>query len=1140
MKTLKGTLRFVALGCMLATPTPLLADLTLAQQPLFVGHGAGPNLLFILDDSGSMRWGFMPDDLVDGRITSGSNCSNRVSFAGVKNLCALTAKNRAFLVSSHMNKVYFNPDITYTPPIRADGTRYPNASFTSAYANGYAQTNAIDLSTSYRALLDDYYYFNTYNGGGFTITPDGNAGAAFYYKRKNNCTGDYDDKCYELVRPIPDNQKQNFANWFSYYRTRLMVAKAGIGEAFNGLPSQFRLGWGQINTEKQDVDDVRGVDAVIQGVRAYEGSHRTSFYNWLYTAKASGGTPLLAALNGAGTYYENSQQSWTDNPGQPYNASTNPERQCRQAYTILMTDGYYSDSLSRKHASYQADDTDGEAIPNPKGANYRYRPVYPYKDGHSRSTTLADVAMYYWKRDLRPNLGNYVPTTAKNPAYWQHMVTYGVGLGVSGSVDPDDAFAAIETGAVIDWWRGTDDEKKLNDLLHAAVNSRGGFFSAADPAEFSRDLSNMIVDITAEAGSATGVEFNVSSFEQDGLIFAAEFDPNSWSGDLKAASLGQGDTPVVPDFNTNSAWSAATKLNNRDLATSPREIITYANGMGVPFRWDNLTNTQKADLKYGNASDAVAQQRLDYIRGDRSREGQDGFRRRASRLGDIINSSPEYVGAPNTMWPDANPFGTDSARYSSFVSSNGNRTPVVYVGANDGMLHGFKATSTNDGGQELLAYIPSFVYSSSDSEGLHYLVQQSYQHRYYVDLPLRQQDVYTKGRAADGGVTADKAWRTILLGGGRVGAKGVFALDVTNPADFSENNAKKLVLWEFSAANDNRLGFNLEPPIVAMAKWGANDIRWTAFVANGYNSQTASTGFFMLDIEKGLDGWQEGDYRYVQFSTTGGGLSPLTVLDTDGDYVADRLYAGDLSGNLWVADGQSGTWASAYSANGTAQPLFAGNQPITAAPAVASNRAKPRAGNLPNLMVYFGTGKYLESGDATSTTTQSIYGVWDRGNTNIKQENLVQRTLTTGQLELDGETRTVRYSNGDDLNFDTYKGWYVNLPSTRERVIHSAQVRGEFIYVNSMIPDQDPCQAGGTGWLMAFGLDGRTPTKRAFLEFPSPVVGYQIEGIPNPSTIMGNYRFTSNTKRGVDLVEIPPLSGTVAGAGRRGWAELVE
>src|SRR5690606_30797488 len=103
--------------------------------------------------------------------------------------------------------------------------------------------------------------------------------------------------------------------------------------------------------------------------------------------------------------------------------------------------------------------------------------------------------------------------------------------------------------------------------------------------------------------------------------------------------------------------------------------------------------------------------------------------------------------------------------------------------------------------------------------------------------------------------------------------------------------------------------------------------------------------------------------------------------------------AGDLSGNLWVADGQSGTWASAYSANGTAQPLFAGNQPITAAPAVASNRAKPRAGNLPNLMVYFGIGKYLESGDATSTTTQSIYGVCDRGNTNIKQAHRAQRAL---------------------------------------------------------------------------------------------------------------------------------------------------
>src|SRR5690554_5586384 len=1045
MKSLKGTLRVIALGCMLALPMPLVADVDLAQKPLFVGHGAAPNLLFILDDSGSMAWDYMPDDLGNDGAASGGVCSG-TSFMG---LCfgemrynGQNASNKWFY-SSHVNKVYFNPEVTYRPPLMADRTRKPNSNYESAWTDGYNGDSAtLNLSTR-------FVHNRVFSSGGF------------YYQFKpsvSGCTANpKQNKCYDYVsvNSASAEVKQNFANWYSYYRTRLMASKAGIGEAFDSLPPEFRLGWGAINSEGNDIDDVEGVDAVTQGVRGYDSAHRTDFYNWLYGKDASGGTPLLKALNGAGEYYETSLRAWVDNPDNEHNISSNPARQCRQAYTILMTDGYYGSTLSSNHAANQADDAAGAEITNPSGTDYQYQPVFPFKDEVTEtSTTLADVAMYYWKRDLWDDatMANYVPTTDRNPAYWQHMVTYGVGLGVTGSVDPETAFNAISTNTQIDWWGGTNDENKLNDLLHAAVNSRGGFFSAADPSEFGEELIDMLGDLAAEAGTATGVEFNVSSFQEGGLIFAAEFDPNSWIGDLKAVSLGEGDAPTVPDFNTGSTWSAATLLDARE---TERAIITYAGGAGTPFRWDNLSEAQKADLQYGSVSEGVAQQRLNYIRGDRSQEGQDGFRRRASRMGAIINSSPEYVGAPNTMWPDTGPFGTSSDRYSSFVSSKSNRTPVVYAGASDGMLHGFKAT--DDGGQELFAYIPSFVYSSANGQGLHYLVQTDYQHRYYVDLPLRQQDVYTKGRTEDGGVTGTKNWRSILFGGGRAGAKGVFALDVTNPDDFSEANAQKLVLWEFSATNDARLGYNLEPPIVALAKWGANDVRWTAFVANGYSSTTASTGFFMLDIEGGLDGWSADDYRYVQFSSSGGGLSPLTVLDTDGDYIADRVYAGDHSGKLWVAQETSGTWGSAYSSeNGAAQPLFSGTQPITSAPAVAANKLKPKAGNLPNLMVYFGTGQYLQMSDTTSTTTQSIYGIWDHGTTNITRDNLVERELVTGQLEVDGETHTLRYSEGDAMNLDTHKGWYVDLPESRERVIHTGQIRGEFFYINSMIPDQNP------------------------------------------------------------------------------------
>src|SRR5690606_90942 len=423
---------------------------------------------------------------------------------------------RKWYYSSHVNKVYFNPSVTYTPPKNADGTRKSHSLYDDAWTDGY-------LSSTKRNLSNNFVMGNIkFDSGGFYYRFDSSVAGCEADPKQN--------KCYQYVSVNSESAevKQNFANWYSYYRTRLMAAKAGIGEAFSELPAQFRLGWGAINNSDRTIDDTGDkIYGVSQGVRSYGTTHRNDFYTWLYGKSVDGIllTPLMRALNGAGEYYEKSQRAWTDNPGQSYNASTNPERQCRQAYPILMTDGYYSDSLDTqervgrntvtvRHKSYQADDEAGIAITNASGASYQYQPTYPFKDEHTDKTTLADVAMYYWKRDIRPNLPNYVPTTNKDPAFWQHMVTYGVGLGVSGSVTPTTAFDAITSKTQINWWGSTDDQNKLNDLLHAAVNSRGGFFSAADPSEFGRELSEMLVDIAAEAGSATGVEFNVASFQE--------------------------------------------------------------------------------------------------------------------------------------------------------------------------------------------------------------------------------------------------------------------------------------------------------------------------------------------------------------------------------------------------------------------------------------------------------------------------------------------------------------------------------------------------------------------------------------------------------------------------------------------------
>jgi len=1129
-----------------------------AQQPLFLGSAVAPNLMFIIDDSGSMEFAFMPSELGDEFADYNDyigECQGTFVWES-RRFCAMNIGDRRYLASSDVNKVYYNPNVTYPAPPGTAG----NVDFEKAPYDGYdSSSEKIDLSSEYRAIIDQYgTYYGYYNGDyydDFTISPYGNAGEAFYYQQSSNCSDEFSNSCYSLVQPIPDSKKQNFANWFSYYRTRMMAAKAGIGQAFVDLPESFRLGWGRINKGSSTVDDA-SMRAIEQGVRPYNFEHsdnevhKSKFYDWLYNESGSGGTPLRRALEGAGEYFETSKRAWADNPDIA-SSDTNPVRECRLSYTILMSDGYYN-GKSPDDDVEEADDKSGSEITNQRGSRFTYTPAYPFKDDRE-AKTLADVAMYYWKRDLRTDINNYVPTSESNPAFWQHMVTYTVGLGVTGSVDPTTAFKAIEDGTYIDWWGGTSKQDKVNDMLHAAVNGRGNFFSASDPTTFATELKGTVGDIVNEAGSSTAVEFDVSSFQQGALIFSTQFDPNGWTGDLKAAKLGGTNSPIVPDINkaveNGNGWSARDILDKRDLSTNDRVIITYGNG-AKGFRWDaqaanNLTTAQKNDLRFGGVTDAVAKQRLAFIRGDRSLEGTSGWRKRGSRLGSIVNSSPEFVGEPRAIWPDDAPFGKSGEWFSDFAASKKSRTPVVYTGSNDGMLHGFNATE--NGGNEVLAYIPEFVYNASASNaGLHFLIDPQYQHRYYVDLEIRQQDIYTKGKKADGSLTADEAWRSIIVGGGRAGAKGIFALDVTDPSGFSEANAEKIALWEFTADDNARMGYVTQAPIIGMTKWGS-DTRWTAFVSNGYNAATESTGFFMLDIEGGMDGsWDSGDVRYVEFEGSGGdGLSPLAAFDTTGDYLIDRVYAGDLDGNMWVASVDSnGSWAAAYTSGGIAQPLFTtkSKQAITAAPVAAANRKVPRAGNVPNLMIYFGTGQYLESGDVTSTDTQSVYGIWDRGNAGLDVSSLESRSITEGPLTgSDGATAKVRYSSGKELDFTSVKGWYVDLPITGERAIFSPQVRGEFVYLNSMIPDENPCLGGGSGWAMVFGLDGRNPEKAAFLRWPEKIVGYKLDGLPNQSTIMGNYRFTpgSDPEKPVDVVEIPPLSGSVADAGRRGWNELI-
>lgn len=1150
--------RMFTVGMALVLPATGWGDVNFSQRPLAAGGGVDPNLMFLLDDSGSMTYGFMPDGLLGSRYVG--SCSSTVVY-GSDELCSVNVGSRPYLLSSTYNKMYYDPDVTYSPPLKADGSSYPQSNFFSAPIDGFDSSSArVDLSDSFRAIMDDSSYYYGRDGGrnvfGVTISPYGGDVAAFYYEWKNSCSESNKDNlsCYTKVDITGDAERQSFANWYSFYRKRELAAKSGIGTVFANpdLSSAFRLGWGRINKGSGTVDDASSVRSVINGVRPFD-TVKGDFLSWLYGVNSSGGTPLRTALEGAGQYYEKSQRAWLDDPAKSFSGG-NEARECRIAATMLMTDGYYStgSAYAPELTSY-ADDVDGDEITNSAGDSGKYEAKAPFSDSYTSRVSLADIAAYYWKRDLRTDIANFVPVIDEienmpgdsgreqvgDPAFWQHMMTYGIGFGVTGTVSRNDAVSAVLDGTSVSWWGGNGNEDKINDLLHASMNGRGDFFSAGNPTAFKTQLGMLLNQFLGSAGSATGVDFNVASIEaDDALVFSSYFDPNGWSGDLTALTLvsDADGLPTGADPADNTGWSAREVLDS--VVPEDRSILTYNGSIGQPFRWNSLAAGQQADLNTGSPS--LGELRLEYLRGkskatiesENSGKGQ-YFRQRAHLLGSIVNSTPRYTGKPDSNWPNSDDFG--DGKYSVFQNTEADRTPVVYVGANDGMLHGFKATAKDEGGgDEVIGYVPSFVSSTDSDKGLHYLTKPGYEHRYYVDLNLEVVDVFTKGRRDNGNVDPTRAWRTVLIGGSRAGAKGIFALDVTDPDSFSEDNAAQHVLWEFT---HDKLGYLVEPPEIAQMEWPDGNIRWTVFVPSGYNS--GSTGFFMLDLEAGLDGsWGAGDYMYHEFKAGGTGLSPLTVIDNLGNnHLVDRVYAGDLDGNLWVAEIKSGSGVqSAYGAS----PYFKADQPITSAPGVSLS---VDSGKDPDLMILFGTGKYLENTDHTNTDTQAFYAVHetsDAGSLPLTKADLVAMPVTQQSGSIGGASKAIRVASTDRVDYQLKRGWFTTLPTSGERIVNYPVVRGEYVYVNTLIPGVNPCLGGGDGWVMAFEIIRKkdtVPDYPAFEDSSDNASGFNVSSAPSQLSIWGNLLSFGSGNGGAEFTELPEI---IAGLGRKGWREITE
>lgn len=604
----------------------------------------------------------------------------------------------------------------------------------------------------------------------------------------------------------------------------------------------------------------------------------------------------------------------------------------------------------------------------------------------------------------------------------------------------------------------------------ANAGGTGTAYSASNQASLNAALTTIFADILAKSGSAAAVATNSTSLNSGSAIYQAKFDPSDWSGQLLAYVVGT--AGAIPNAPT---WDASVGLPSY----SSRTIITYkpSNRRGIPFAWPNNPSTPASTEMDVSQSSAIGSSALlDYLRGSSANEGTGptNYRQRlTSKLGDIVNSSPVYVGKPASGYSDTI---VTTAPYSTFVNNNANRTPVLYVGSNDGMLHAFRGTD----GVELLGFVPSSVYLN-----LPLLASKTYSHRYFVDGSPTVADVYFGG-----------AWHTVLVGGLNGGGQGIYALDVTNPSTFNQSNASSIVLWEFldrdrdssTTANKNfdaDLGYTYSQPAVGKMQDGS----WVAIFGNGYNntesdgsaSSTGSAVLYIVDIQNGnlitkIDTGK--GYASSPNGSTPNGLSSPALVDIDGDEVIDFIYAGDLQGNLWkfdVTSSNPANWDSAFKSGGKPTPLFTARfgttpQPITIRPEVGEH---PQGG----YFVYFGTGKYIETGDnsATGATTQTFYGIWDNGNAVGNSRNSLLQQQILAEVTSNGELWRLTSNNipnwaGNSANM----GWYIDLYNTQggnttnygEKQVSNPILSNRRIIFTTLIPASGVCTSGGDSWLM--------------------------------------------------------------------------
>jgi hypothetical protein len=720
-------------------------------------------------------------------------------------------------------------------------------------------------------------------------------------------------------------------------------------------------------------DYSKGCNSLIREIN----SHYSDIWSSVNSEKDAGGTPLASALNEAKLYLD-------------YNKSKDDLKDCRKKFVILVTDGADTFACGGGGSSDQTD-------------QYKRR-----RETVAKAKALSDAGYNVYVVGFGADMPHYLKNTLNWAAYYAQTDNF------SDPNSGDPKGYSIPSGklypsGITSCQSSSTSSHNLGDGSHYYATSNdpgekslsGYAFLASDASELTTALKSIARYIQERSYSFTYPTVPSVQLTMADTMYLSSFIPRGsnplWEGSLSAYQLNDdGILPVDAQGNpldSSRIWTDSIPAN--------RTIKTYRRGQFVDFNSSNLT---KEDL--GVATDSDRDTLISYVTN--------------LKLGDIFHSNPVIVGEPSQFFEDEGFSGT-----GGFYQAEKDRTKVVIVGTNDGMLHAFDAAT----GIEKWAFIPNSLLQNLKT-------LMSY-HTYYVDSSPKAADVWFDDNG-DNKKTANE-WRTVLVCGLRKGGKSYFALDITDTL-----NPK--YLWEFPNPSDpnystilSKLGQSWSEPAIGRVKVGGYE-KWVAFIGGGFDSgNSLGKAFYVVDLKtgipiKGFSGLEGMDASLE---------APPTAIDTNADGYIDKVYIGDLKGRMWVFDVSDNN-----NSNWTGKRLFKApdGHPIYYQPAVAFDKSGTP-------WVYFGTGDRENPNDKNSK--ERFYAVKDDG-----KGYDGKGTYPLQEKDLSDVTTTNKF---DPVS---KPGWYIQLAQA-EKVLARPVVFNRLVYFTTYTYTEsaNPCVAGGSGKL---------------------------------------------------------------------------